>query len=69
MNKMLTGYQEQYPEYEFVLAEYFGYHPKLQTILKERVREAMRRKIEWKSRSRKLSFICGETWSRTSSPP
>ena len=40
MNKMLSGYQEKYPEHEFVLAEYFGYHPKLQTILKERVREA-----------------------------
>lgn len=40
MANMLSDYQEQYPEQEFVLAEYFGYHPKLQTILKERVTEA-----------------------------
>ncbi|MDQ0216922.1 sirohydrochlorin chelatase [Peribacillus cavernae] len=40
MAKMLAGYQEQNPEHEFVLAEYFGYHPTLQTILKERVIEA-----------------------------
>lgn len=40
MAKMLFDYQEKYPEHEFVLAEYFGYHPKLQTILKERVIEA-----------------------------
>ncbi|MFJ8267885.1 sirohydrochlorin chelatase [Peribacillus asahii] len=41
MAKMLEGYQEQYPNHEFVLADYFGYHPKLQTILKERVAEAL----------------------------
>src|SRR3954454_16965737 len=40
MAKMRSGYQEKYPEHEFILAEYFGYHPKLQTILKERVTEA-----------------------------
>ncbi|MEJ9232720.1 sirohydrochlorin chelatase [Peribacillus butanolivorans] len=40
MENMLTGYQDQYPEHEFVLAKYFGYHPTLQTILKERVIEA-----------------------------
>ena len=40
MAKMVSNYQVQYPEHEFVLAEYFGYHPKLQTILKERVTEA-----------------------------
>ena len=41
MGKMLGGYQEQYPDHQFVLAEYFGYHEKLQLILKERVREAI----------------------------
>lgn len=40
MANMLSGYQEKYPEHEFVLADYFGYHSKLQTILKERVTEA-----------------------------
>ena len=58
MAKMLSGYQEKYPEHEFVLADYFGYHPKLQTILKERVTEASEGKSNWKSRFRKLSIIC-----------
>ena len=41
MEKMLDRYQVQYPEHQFVLAHYFGYHPKLQLILKERVLEAI----------------------------
>lgn len=41
MAKMKDGYKEQYPEHEFMLANYFGYHPKLQTILKERTQQAM----------------------------
>lgn len=41
MGKMVSNYQERYPEHEFVLAKYFGYHTKLQTILKERVTEAI----------------------------
>nr|WP_295970002.1 sirohydrochlorin chelatase [uncultured Bacillus sp.] len=41
MEKMLERYQKQFPEHEFVLAKYFGYHPKLQSILKERVTEAL----------------------------
>lgn len=40
LNKMLSDYQEKYTEHDFVLAKYFGYHPTLQTILKERVIEA-----------------------------
>lgn len=36
MNDMLERYREQYPEHEFLLAAYFGYHAKLQDILKER---------------------------------
>jgi len=38
---MLGLYQGQYPDHQFVLAEYFGYHEKLQLILNERVREAI----------------------------
>ncbi|WP_019241189.1 MULTISPECIES: sirohydrochlorin chelatase [Bacillus] len=34
-------YEKQYPECEFVLAEYFGYDPKLQIILQDRVAEAL----------------------------
>lgn len=41
MGEMVSNYQQQYPEHEFVLADYFGFHSKLQTILKERVTEAM----------------------------
>jgi sirohydrochlorin cobaltochelatase len=41
MEEMIEEYQEKYPEHEFVLADYFGYHPKLQTILKDRVNEAL----------------------------
>lgn len=41
MRKMLERYQEQYPSHQFVLAQYFGYHPKLQLILKERIAEAI----------------------------
>lgn len=41
MGKMLFRFQEQYPEHQFVLAKYFGYHPKLQWILNDRVIEAI----------------------------
>lgn len=41
MEKMLTHFQTQHPESEFILADYFGYHPKLQEILKDRVDEAL----------------------------
>ncbi|WP_071396473.1 sirohydrochlorin chelatase [Bacillus tuaregi] len=40
MNHMQAAYKEKYPEHEFTIAGYFGYHEKLQTILKERVQEA-----------------------------
>ena len=40
MNAMLAGYKERYSKHEFSIAQYFGYHEKLQTILKERVKEA-----------------------------
>lgn len=41
MNKMVQDFREKYPDHEFTIAEYFGYHQKLQTILKERAAEAM----------------------------
>ncbi|WP_431027171.1 sirohydrochlorin chelatase [Lysinibacillus sp. LZ02] len=41
MDKMLQQYSEQYPEHEFVLAKYFGYHPTLQEILKQRAMDAV----------------------------
>ncbi len=41
MGKMVLRYKEQYPQCEFTLADYFGYHPRLQTILRERAMEAL----------------------------
>ncbi|MFH5186129.1 sirohydrochlorin chelatase [Paenibacillus sp. TAB 01] len=41
MEQMLEQYRETYPEHEFALADYFGFHPKLKTILQERAVEAL----------------------------
>ncbi|MFF5995685.1 sirohydrochlorin chelatase [Lysinibacillus sp. KU-BSD001] len=41
IDKMLQQYSEQYPKHEFVLAKYFGYHPTLQEILKQRAMDAV----------------------------
>lgn len=41
MEGMFYHFREEYPESQFILADYFGYHPKLQEILKDRVDEAL----------------------------
>lgn len=41
MNKMAKQFQEQYSSVEIDIAEYFGYHPRLQTILIERMNQAL----------------------------
>ncbi|PZE20454.1 sirohydrochlorin chelatase [Paenibacillus xerothermodurans] len=41
MEHMLTQFSERYPEVEFALADYFGFHPKLREILQERALEAV----------------------------
>jgi sirohydrochlorin cobaltochelatase len=41
MEQMLESYKEQYPGSEFALADYFGFHPLLQHILRERALEAI----------------------------
>lgn len=41
MTKMLETYKDSYPTHEFVLAQYFGYHPKLQEVLKQRALDAV----------------------------
>lgn len=41
MEQMLEQYRERFPEHEFALADYFGFHPKLKTILQERATEAL----------------------------
>lgn len=46
LEAMMDSFHHQYPTIEFKLAGYFGYHPKLQTILKERVEEALRDEVK-----------------------
>ena len=46
LEAMMDSFQNQYPHVPFKLAGYFGYHPKLQTILKERVEEALRDEVK-----------------------
>ncbi|WP_458414086.1 sirohydrochlorin chelatase [Schinkia sp. CFF1] len=41
LENMIVGYEQQYSNCEFTLAGYFGYHQKLQTILLDRVGEAL----------------------------
>lgn len=41
MANWAAKYREQFPDCEFVLANYFGYHPSLQDVLKDRVEEAL----------------------------
>ncbi|WP_217269746.1 sirohydrochlorin chelatase [Neobacillus endophyticus] len=41
LEEMMVTFQHKYNSAEFKLAGYFGYHPKLQTILIERVEEAL----------------------------
>jgi sirohydrochlorin cobaltochelatase len=46
LEAMMGSFQNQYSGVEFKLAGYFGYHPRLQTILKERVEEALRDEVK-----------------------
>ncbi|MCQ6279445.1 sirohydrochlorin chelatase [Bacillus sp. EB600] len=46
LEAMMDSFQNQYSSIEFKLAGYFGYHPRLQTILKERVEEALRDEVK-----------------------
>ncbi|PLR80381.1 sirohydrochlorin chelatase [Bacillus canaveralius] len=41
LEEMMVPFSNQYPHIEFKLAGYFGYHPRLETILKDRVEEAL----------------------------
>ncbi|MDR4950477.1 sirohydrochlorin chelatase [Neobacillus cucumis] len=46
LEDMMVPIQNQYSAIEFKLADYFGYHPKLQTILMDRVEEALRDEVK-----------------------
>ncbi|KEF38959.1 hypothetical protein M670_01776 [Schinkia azotoformans MEV2011] len=41
LEKIVQGYKERYKDHQFALAEYFGFHEKLQVILMDRVQEAL----------------------------
>jgi sirohydrochlorin cobaltochelatase len=41
MDTMLQEFQENYPEVEFRMTEYFGFHPLLAHVIKDRVKEAL----------------------------
>lgn len=41
MNKMAQQYRVTFPEVTIEIAEYFGYHPKLRTVLLERMNQAL----------------------------
>jgi sirohydrochlorin cobaltochelatase len=46
MEHMMVEFAERYPDHQFALADYFGFHPKLQVILKDRVEEAVRGNVQ-----------------------
>ncbi|MGG0174918.1 sirohydrochlorin chelatase [Gottfriedia acidiceleris] len=46
LEDMMVPIQNQYAAVEIQLADYFGYHPKLQTILIDRVEEALRDEVK-----------------------
>ncbi|MFC0270559.1 sirohydrochlorin chelatase [Metabacillus herbersteinensis] len=46
LEEMIVEFQSQYPNIGFKLAEYFGFHPKLQTILIDRAQEALKDEVK-----------------------
>ncbi|MFK2824104.1 sirohydrochlorin chelatase [Bacillus sp. B190/17] len=45
LEKMTVQFQAAYPGISFSLAEYFGFHPKLKTVIKDRVEEALQGEV------------------------
>ncbi|MFE1628221.1 sirohydrochlorin chelatase [Brevibacillus reuszeri] len=46
MSDQLEKFREQYPEAQFEMAEYFGFHPLLKEVLKDRVEEALHGEVK-----------------------
>ena len=46
LEDMMEDFRQDYPEHEFQLAQYFGYHVKLQTIIKDRIEEAIQGEVK-----------------------
>ncbi|MED4401981.1 sirohydrochlorin chelatase [Metabacillus fastidiosus] len=46
LEEMIVEFQKKYPSIEFKLAGYFGFHSKLETILMDRVNEALQDEVK-----------------------
>ncbi|GAA3326473.1 hypothetical protein GCM10020331_062520 [Ectobacillus funiculus] len=46
LEEMTEQFRLEYPEVEFQLAGYFGFHSRLQTILKDRAEEALQDEVK-----------------------
>ncbi|MGJ7919231.1 sirohydrochlorin chelatase [Neobacillus sp. LXY-4] len=46
LENMISDFEGKYPGIEFKLAGYFGFHPKLETILMDRVDEALKDEVK-----------------------
>ncbi|WP_201319244.1 sirohydrochlorin chelatase [Paenibacillus sp. EPM92] len=45
LEQLTASFAETYPDREFVLAEYFGFHPMLREIMRERAQEALQGQV------------------------
>ncbi|MDM5198199.1 sirohydrochlorin chelatase [Fictibacillus enclensis] len=46
LEKMVEDFKQQYPDHEFQLAQYFGFHPDLQKILIDRMEEVLQGEVK-----------------------
>ncbi|MGN7470863.1 sirohydrochlorin chelatase [Brevibacillus sp. SAFN-007a] len=46
MSDQLEKFRQQYPEAQFELAEYFGFHPLLKEVMKDRIEEALHGEVK-----------------------
>ncbi|WP_391557610.1 sirohydrochlorin chelatase [Robertmurraya sp.] len=46
LEELVSEFQQSYPDIEFQLAGYFGFHPNLQTILIDRAEEALKSEVK-----------------------
>jgi sirohydrochlorin cobaltochelatase len=46
MEQMLKEFRLKHPNHQFSMAEYFGFHPELKQILRDRVNEALRDEVK-----------------------
>lgn len=46
LENMIEEFQQEFPEVEFKLAGYFGFHSRLKTIIKDRIQEALQGEVK-----------------------